>query len=101
MSSSITHVISSTSTAIHSCVLNADPRGLPRRRERGGSEGDGKHEEAGVKKAKKPHVLLPTRMNYSADDSSQNVIFTSSQQQGLVSVDVGNKVGTDDSLEES
>lgn len=54
-----------------------------------------------MKKAKKPHVLLPKRMNYSADDSSQNVIFTSSQQQGLVSVDVGNKVGTDNSLEES
>lgn len=62
---------------------------------------DGKREEAGVKKAKKPHVLLPKHMNYSADDSSENVIFTSSQQQGLVSVNVSNEVGTDDGLEES
>lgn len=54
-----------------------------------------------MKKAKKPHVLLPKRMNYSANDSSENVIFTSSQQQGLVSDNVSNEVGTDDSLEES
>lgn len=45
-----------------------------------------------MKMAKKPRVLLPKRMNYSADDSSQNVIFTSSQPQGLVSVNVGNNV---------
>lgn len=41
------------------------------RREREGSEGDGKHEETGVKKAKKPRILLPKRMNYSADDISK------------------------------
>lgn len=54
-----------------------------------------------MKKAKKPRVLLPKRMNYSAGDGFQNVIFASSQQRGLVSVNLGNKAGTDDGLEES
>lgn len=104
MSSSITHVISSTSAAILSHVLNANPRGLTGRRERGGEEG-GKETEStrkrAVKRAEKPRVLLPERMNYSAEDEPQNVIPTSSQQRGLVTVSVCTKVGQDDSLEEN
>lgn len=69
--------------------------------EAGGGGSEGEHAEAGVKKAKKPRVLLPKRMNYSAGDGFQNVIFASSQQRGLVSVNLGNKAGTDDGLEES
>lgn len=104
MSSSITHVISSTSAAILSHVLNANPRGLTGRRERGGEEG-GKETESTrkrvVKKAKRPRVLLPERMNYSAEDEPQNVISKSSPQRGLVTVSVCNKVGKDDSWEEN
>lgn len=107
MSSSITHVISSTSAAILSHVLNANPRGLTGRRERGGGEGGegGKETESTrkcvVKKAKKPRVLLPESMNYSAEEEPQNVISTSSPQWGLVTVSVCNKVGKADSLEET
>lgn len=54
-----------------------------------------------MKKAKTPRVLLPERMNYSAEDEPQNVIPTSSQQWGLVTVSVCNKVGKDGSLEEN
>lgn len=94
MSSSITHVISSTSAAILSHVLNANPRGLTGTRERGGEEG-GKETESTrkcvVKKAKKPRVLLPEGMNYSAEDEPQNVISTSSEHRGLVTVSVCNK----------
>lgn len=54
-----------------------------------------------VKTAKKPRVLLPECMNYSAEDEPQNGISTSSQQRGLVTVSVCNKVGKDDSLEEN